>query len=76
MESGSHLANSSEKYRVYFELLHGKMAEYDVVPGNTYNMGEKGFAIGVSGRSKWIFEKLLYHQSNLGTASLIVIASG
>lgn len=62
MEAGRHHADSSEKYRVYFELLHSKMAEYDVLPENTYNMDEKGFAIGVTGKTKRIFDKALYHQ--------------
>jgi hypothetical protein len=62
MEAGRHHADSSEKYRVYFELLHSKMAEYDVLPENTYNMDEKGFAIGVTGKTKRIFDKVLYHQ--------------
>jgi hypothetical protein len=34
---------------------------YDVLPENTYNMDEKGFAIGVTGKTKWIFDKVLYH---------------
>jgi hypothetical protein len=61
MEAGRYYANSSKKYWTYFELLHSKMAEYDVLPKNTYNMDEKGFAIGVTEKTKWIFNKALYH---------------
>jgi len=60
MDSVRHKADSGEKYRLYFELLHRKTAEYDVEPEHTYNMDEKGFAIGVTGRSKRIFSKALY----------------
>ena len=60
MGSDRHKANSSEKYQLYFNLLHQKMAEYDLQPEQTYNMDEKGFAIGVTGRSKRIFDKVLY----------------
>jgi hypothetical protein len=38
------------------------MAQYNLLPENTYNMDEKGFAIGVTGRSKRIFDKVLYNQ--------------
>jgi hypothetical protein len=60
MEAGRYEADSYEKYRYYFDLAHAKMAEYDLQPENTYNMDEKGFAIGVTGRSKRIFDKVLY----------------
>lgn len=60
MEPGRHKADSGEKYRLYFELLHQKMDQYNVEPAHTYNMDEKGFAIGVTGRSKRIFDKQLY----------------
>jgi AraC-like DNA-binding protein len=49
------LAKFEVKYRLYFELLHGKMEEYDIEPGNSYNMDEKGFLMGLIGRSKRIF---------------------
>ena len=60
MEKDRHKADCSEKYRLYFELLHRKLAQYDIEPAHTYNMDEKGFAIGVTGRSKRIFDKVLY----------------
>jgi hypothetical protein len=39
--------------------LHAKTQEYNILPGNTYNMDEKGFMIGTTGRSKRIFSKLI-----------------
>ncbi|KAJ8109308.1 hypothetical protein OPT61_g7556 [Boeremia exigua] len=62
IDSNRHHADSIDRYRLYFELLHRKIAEYNVLPEDTYNMDEKGFAIGVAGRSKRIFDKVLYDQ--------------
>jgi hypothetical protein len=50
-------ADFEAKYDLYFDLLHAKIKEYNVLPENTYNMDEKGFAIGVIGKSKRIFSK-------------------
>ncbi|KAF2843923.1 hypothetical protein T440DRAFT_503166, partial [Plenodomus tracheiphilus IPT5] len=57
MDRTRHLADSKSKYELYFELLHQKMAEYSLEPQHTYNMDEKGFLIGLTGRSKRIFSK-------------------
>jgi len=57
MDSVRHAADSGEKYRLYFDLLQHKITEYDVDTEHTYNMDEKGFMIGVVGRSKRIFSK-------------------
>jgi hypothetical protein len=38
-----------------FDLLHHKIVQYNVRPCNTYNMDEKSFMIGVTGRSKRVF---------------------
>jgi hypothetical protein len=60
MEAVRHHADTHDKYSKYFALLHHKIAERDILPENTYNMDEKGFMIGVSGRSVRVFDKLLY----------------
>lgn len=60
MEKDRHKADCGDKYRLYFELLHRKLAQYDLEPAHTYNMDEKGFAIGVTDRSKRFFDKVLY----------------
>ena len=57
MDSVRHAADSSDKYSLYFDLLQHKITEYDVDTEHTYNMDEKGFMIGVIGRSKRIFSK-------------------
>ena len=38
MDGTRHKANLSEKYRLCFELLHRKMAQYESEPEQTYNM--------------------------------------
>ena len=68
MDSVRHKADSASKYGSYFELLQRKIAEYDVEPEHTYNMDEKGFAIGVVGRSKRIFSKDAYEKKRVTAA--------
>ncbi len=60
METSRHEADSGDRYRLYFGLLHGKIDEHEVEAENTYNMDEKGFMIGVIGKSVRIFNKQLY----------------
>ena len=55
MDSNRHAADSYEKYKLYFDLLHGKMSEYKILPRNTYNMDKKGFMIGQIRRLKRTF---------------------
>jgi hypothetical protein len=57
IDSNRHNANSRAKYKLYFDLLHSKMLQYDIQPHNTYNMDEKGFMIGVTMRSKQVFSQ-------------------
>jgi hypothetical protein len=57
MDAVRHHADSRFKYNLYFDLLHSKIEEYNVLPKNTYNMDEKGFMIGVIGRSKRVFSR-------------------
>ncbi|KAF7571203.1 hypothetical protein PtrM4_112050 [Pyrenophora tritici-repentis] len=52
MDRTRHLADSESKYRLYFELLHRKITEYHLEARDIYNMDEKGFLIGLIGRSK------------------------
>lgn len=60
MDAVRHHADSEAKYDQYFDLLHGKITQYEVEPAHTYNMDEKGFAIGVIGKQKRIFSKRAY----------------
>ncbi|KAI1506872.1 Tc5 transposase DNA-binding domain containing protein [Pyrenophora tritici-repentis] len=57
MDRTRHLADSESKYRLYFELLHRKITEYHLEARDIYNMDEKGFLIGLIGRSKRIFSR-------------------
>ena len=60
IETSRHNADSASKYRLYFDLLHQKIVEYSIKLAHTYNMDEKGFAIGVTGKSKRVFDKVLF----------------
>ena len=62
MDKVRHAADNSSKYTAYFNLLHSKIEEYNVQPADTYNMDEKGFAIGLVARSKRIFSRRLYQR--------------
>lgn len=57
IDQNRHNAESIGKYELYFQLLQRKMDEYNLVPRDTYNMDEKGFMIGIVGRSKRVFSK-------------------
>jgi hypothetical protein len=50
-------ADSRLKYKLYFDLIHRKIKEYSVEPCNMYNIDEKGFAVGIIGRSKRVFSR-------------------
>jgi hypothetical protein len=60
MDRKRHVADSSNKYKVYFEQLGSKINFYEVVPEHTYNIDEKGFLIRAVGRQKRIFSKRLF----------------
>jgi hypothetical protein len=55
-----HQADSEERYKLYFDLLHSKMQEYNIDAHNTYNMDKKGFFVGITTRSKRIFTKAIW----------------
>jgi hypothetical protein len=41
MDANRHFADSYLKYKLYFDLLHDKMTQYNVQLHNIYNMDEK-----------------------------------
>jgi hypothetical protein len=43
--------------------------EYDILLRNTYNMDEKGFMIGVIGKTKRVSDKVLYKERQYKQAS-------
>jgi hypothetical protein len=57
IDSQRYNANSRAEYKLYFDLLHSKMLQYEIQPHNTYNMDEKGFMIGVTTCSKQVFSR-------------------
>ncbi|KAF1934447.1 DDE-domain-containing protein, partial [Didymella exigua CBS 183.55] len=65
MDSNRHYAESYTKYKQYFDIPYSKIDEYNIEPENTYNMDEKGFMIGVIGRSKRVFNKLQYERKEV-----------
>ena len=42
MDRNRHQADSEANYSLYFDLLESNIAEYDILPENTYSMDEKG----------------------------------
>jgi hypothetical protein len=52
------------------------MEEYGILSGQTYNMDEKGLMIGVTGRSKRIFDSKMYMERRLRQASKTAVESG
>ena len=65
MDSNRHQADSGSKYSLYFNLLGDKIKEYDIEPRHTYNMDEKGFLIGVIGRSKRVFSRRMWEKKEV-----------
>jgi hypothetical protein len=57
LDSNCFRADSYNKYKLYFNLLHEKMQEYEVEAENVYNMNEKDFMLGTIGRSKRVFSR-------------------
>jgi hypothetical protein len=57
MDCICHEADLEAKYKLYFDLLYQKIWKYNVDPVYTYNMDEKGFLVGITGRSKQVFSK-------------------
>ncbi|KAF2819000.1 hypothetical protein CC86DRAFT_432449 [Ophiobolus disseminans] len=52
MDATRYAANSYIKYKLHFDLLHGKMEEHEIQPHNSYNMDKKDFMIGVIRRRR------------------------
>ncbi|KAF2828060.1 hypothetical protein CC86DRAFT_348011 [Ophiobolus disseminans] len=69
MDSLRHKADSGAKYKLYFDLLHAKIKQYNVQPKHIYNMGKKGFMIGILGGSKRVFSCQLWEEKQV-TATL------
>jgi hypothetical protein len=68
MDRDRHKANSGERYRLFFQLLHQKMDEYKIQPQHSYNIDKKGFLIGVIRRSKRLFSKAMWDSKEVREA--------
>ena len=58
-------ADSEHSYKLYFDLVERKIAEYSVETYNMYNMDEKGFLIGFLTKSKRVFTKATFEKKRL-----------
>jgi hypothetical protein len=58
-------ADSSLKYKLYFDLLSQKLSQYSIELRHTYNIDEKGFLLGVVTKSKRVFSKSVYERGKL-----------
>jgi hypothetical protein len=65
MDANRHNADSFVKYKLYFDSLQAKIAEYDVEVENTYNMDEKGFMIGTTSRTKHVFSRRMWEKKEV-----------
>jgi len=68
LDATRHTADSCIKYKLYFDLLHAKIMEHEILPENSYNMDEKDFMIGVIGRSKRIFTRVRWEKREVTAA--------
>jgi transposase len=60
IDRNRHNADSEERYKLWFDMLHSKIQEYSVEADDTYNMDEKGFFVGITNRSKRVFTKAVW----------------
>lgn len=65
MDSNRHNGDSEAKYSMYFDALHSKIIKYSIELKDRYNMDEKGFAIGVLGRSNRIFSRRAWEKGEV-----------
>ena len=57
MDKVRHNSDSEAKYKSHFHVVHLKMEKYGIEARHTYNMDEKGFAIGKINSTKRIFSR-------------------
>jgi hypothetical protein len=59
------IADNVNKYDEYFNLMESQLAKYNIEAGNSYNMDEKGFMLGVVHKSKRVFSRHQYEQGEM-----------
>ena len=69
MDSNRHSADSWQKYKQYFDLMHYKIEQYSIELAHTYNIDKKGFAIRKVLKLKRVFSRPLYKQKRSQQAS-------
>jgi hypothetical protein len=74
MESSRYKADSSERYRLYFNLLAKKVREFKVLPRDTYNMDEKGFMLRVIRKLKEYLIRCSTNRDNI--SNLLTMPAG
>ncbi|KAF1924064.1 uncharacterized protein M421DRAFT_425080 [Didymella exigua CBS 183.55] len=65
MDANRHNADSYTKYKLYFNLLQRKIAEYKINTKHTYNIDEKGFMIRVTLRTKHVFSRRMWEKKEV-----------
>ena len=58
-------SESKREFDVWFELVKQKIEKYEILPGNMYNMDEKGFLIGFLKKSKRVFSKTAFESKKM-----------
>jgi hypothetical protein len=62
MDRNRHHADTEASYCDYFKVLQAKIQKYNVDAQDIYNMDEKGFAVGLTSKTKRIFSKMLFEE--------------
>jgi hypothetical protein len=68
MDNSRLQADSGAKYSLYFDLLGDKITHYSIDPRHTYNMDEKGFLTGITGRSRRVFSRKMWERKEVRAA--------
>jgi hypothetical protein len=67
-DNNCHQADSRNKYSLYFDLLGDKITHYNIDPRHTYNIDEKGFLVGITGRSNRVFSRKMWERKEVSAA--------
>jgi len=62
-------ADSALYYSLYFKLLSRKIAKYNILPENIYNMDEKGLLIGFLIKLQRVFSKKAFNDGRIKNIS-------
>ena len=61
-------ADSEGKYERCFSFWHSKIEEYQIEPGQMYNMNEKGLLMGNTSRTHRVFNRAMWDRGGLRAA--------